>query len=77
MMGSNDKPQVELFYAFNLDNVVPQDHLLRYVDRLLDFTELREHLAPYYSHSGRPGQSLHGAASNTAAHIGDVRALLA
>jgi transposase len=54
MMGSNDKPQEELFYAFNLDDVVPQDHLLRDIDRLLDFKELREHLAPYYSHTGRP-----------------------
>lgn len=54
MMGSNDKPQDELFYAFNLDDVVPQDHLLRDIDQLLDFTELREHLAPYYSHTGRP-----------------------
>ncbi|MGB5497780.1 MAG: IS1182 family transposase [Maribacter sp.] len=54
MMGSSDKPQDELFYAFNLDDVVPQDHLLRDIDRLLDFTELREHLAPYYSHTGRP-----------------------
>ena len=54
MMGSNDKPQDELFYAFNLDEIVPQDHLLRDIDRLLDFTELREHLAPYYSHTGRP-----------------------
>jgi transposase len=54
MMGSNDKPQDELFYAFNLDDVVPQDHLLRDIDRLLDFKELREHLAPYYSHTGRP-----------------------
>ena len=53
-MGSSDKPQDELFYAFNLDDVVPQDHLLRDIDRLLDFTELREHLAPYYSHTGRP-----------------------
>jgi transposase len=54
MMGSNDKPQDELFYEFNLDEMVPQDHLLRDIDRLLDFTELREHLAPYYSHTGRP-----------------------
>jgi transposase len=54
MMGSNDKPQDELFYAFNLDEMVPQDHLLRDIDRLLDFTELREHLASYYSHTGRP-----------------------
>ncbi len=33
MMGSNDKPQDELLYAFNLDEIVPQDHLLRDIDR--------------------------------------------
>ena len=55
MMGSNDKPQHKLFYAFNLEDLVPQNHLLRSIDRFLDFTELREHLAPYYSHTGRSG----------------------
>jgi transposase len=54
MMGSNDKQQDELFYAFNLDDMVPQDHLLRDIDRVLDLSNLREHLAPYYSHTGRP-----------------------
>ena len=54
MIGSNDKLQDELFYAFNLDEIVPQDHLLCDIDRLLDFNELREHLAPYFSHIGRP-----------------------
>ena len=47
MMGSDDKPQNELFYAFNLEDLVPQDHLLRSIDRFLDFTYLREHLAAY------------------------------
>ena len=54
MMGSNDKPQDELFYAFNLDEIVPQDHLLRDIDRVLDLSNLREYLAPFYSHTGRP-----------------------
>jgi len=54
MMGSNDKPQDELFYTFNLDEIVPQDQLLRDIDRVLDLSNLREHLAPYYSHTGRP-----------------------
>ena len=54
MMGSNDKRQDELFYAFNLDEIVPQDHLLRDIDRVLDLSNLRDHLAPYYSHTGRP-----------------------
>jgi len=54
MMGSNDKPQDELFYAFNLDAIVPQDHLLRDINRVLDLSNVREHLAPFYSHTGRP-----------------------
>ena len=54
MMGSNEKPQDELFYAFNLDDMVPQDHLLRDIDRVLDLSNLRDHLAPYYSLIGRP-----------------------
>ena len=53
MMGNNDKPQEELFYAFNLDEIVPQDHLLRDIDRVLDLSKLREHLAPFYSHTGQ------------------------
>jgi transposase len=54
MMGQHDKPQKPLFYAFNLDDLVPQDHLLRRIDRFLDLSDLHEHLAPYYSHTGRP-----------------------
>jgi transposase len=54
MMGSNDQPQDEFFYSFNLEEIVPEDHLLRSIDRFLDFSDLREHLAPYYSHTGRP-----------------------
>ena len=54
MMGRNDKPQKPLFYAFNLSDLVPQDHLLRKIDRFLDLSDLRQHLASYYSHTGRP-----------------------
>ena len=54
MMGSNNKSQDEFFYSFNLEEVVPEDHLLRSIDRFLDFSDLRQHLAPYYSHTGRP-----------------------
>ena len=46
--------QDQLFYAFNLEDHVPRDHLLRGVDRFLDLAELRQHLAPFYSHTGRP-----------------------
>jgi len=53
MMGRNVKPQKPLFYTFNLEDLVPQDHLLRKIDRFLDLSDLREHLEPYYSHTGR------------------------
>ena len=54
MMGSSDTSQKPFFYSFNLDDVVPQDHLLRSIDRFLDLSDLRQHLAPYYSHTGHP-----------------------
>jgi transposase len=54
MMGQQGGGQDRLFYSFNLDDHVPQDHLLRGVDRFLDLSELRQHLAPFYSHTGRP-----------------------
>jgi transposase len=54
MMGSSDDGQAQFFYAFELENLIPQDHLLRGIDRFLDLAELRTHLAPFYSHTGRP-----------------------
>ena len=48
MMGHNDKSQKPFFYTFNLEDVVPQGHLLRKIDRFLDLSDLRKHLAPYY-----------------------------
>ena len=54
MMGQGGGKQPPLFYSFNLDTHVPPDHLLRGVDRFLDLGELRQHLAPFYSHTGRP-----------------------
>lgn len=53
MMGQTAS-QDQLFYAFNLTDHVPRDHLLRGIDRFLDPAELRQHLAPFYSHTGRP-----------------------
>lgn len=54
MMGEHYSQQGQFFYAFNLDDHIPQDHLLRQIDRVLDLSALREHLAPFYSHTGRP-----------------------
>ena len=54
MMGQGSGGQKKLFYSFNLDDHVPADHLLRGIDRCLDLGELRRHLAPFYSDTGRP-----------------------
>ena len=54
MMGQLPPDQNALFYDFCLENYVPQDHLLRQIDPLLDLSDLRDHLASYYSPIGRP-----------------------
>src|SRR6188508_1715380 len=54
MMGQRGGSQDRLFYSFNLDDHVPRSHLLRGIDRFFDLGELRQHLAPFYSHTGRP-----------------------
>ena len=59
MMGHRSGLQERLFYAFNLEDYVPQDHLLRAIDRCLDLSKLCSHLAKYYSHTGRPSVDPH------------------
>jgi transposase len=54
MMGQRAGGQKPLFYSFKLDDHVPADHLLRGIVRCLDRGELRHHLAPSYSPTGRP-----------------------
>jgi transposase len=54
MMGLRSGNQDRLFYSFNLDEHVPADHILRSIDRFLDLSDLHQHLAAYYSHTGRP-----------------------
>ena len=54
MMGFQGNSQERLFYAFNLEDHVPQTHLLRGIDRYLDLSSLRQHLSEFYSHTGRP-----------------------
>jgi transposase len=54
MMGQSGGDQSPLFYSFNLNDHVPADHLLRGIDRFLELQDLRQHLAPFYSHTGRP-----------------------
>ncbi|MBG6212039.1 transposase [Labrenzia sp. EL_126] len=33
---------------------MPDDHLLRSIDRFIDLSDVREHLKPFYSHTGHP-----------------------
>src|SRR6202158_1139763 len=53
MMGQ--QPRMELlFYHFGLQAQIPQDHLLRLIDRYVDFGFVRERLKNFYSPMGRP-----------------------
>ena len=54
MMGERQVIQGALFYEFCLETHVPADHLLRAIDRFVDLGDLRTHLAPFYSSTGRP-----------------------
>src|SRR6266851_7845558 len=54
MMGPRSRGQRHLFYEFHLDEVVPDDHLVRKVDAVLDLSWVHAELAPHYSRVGRP-----------------------
>ena len=54
MMGEQKVRQDALFYEFSLERHVPEKHLLRAVDRFVEFDGLRRELEPFYSAIGRP-----------------------
>ncbi|MCP4410224.1 MAG: transposase, partial [Gammaproteobacteria bacterium] len=54
MMGPRQVAQGSLFYEFSIDEYVPDDHILRAIDRFVDLTDVRPLLAAYYSDCGRP-----------------------
>lgn len=43
-----------LFYQIGLEDLVPQDHLVRRLKEVLDFSWVRSATEPLYSHTGRP-----------------------
>ena len=47
MMGRLSGAQVQLFYAFRLEDRVPASHLLRQIDAVLDLGDLHRLLAPF------------------------------
>ena len=51
-MGEAVGRQDRLFYEFDLEDMVPSDHLLRRIDAVLELGWLRGEMAPYYSHTG-------------------------
>jgi transposase len=53
MMGRQAVPE-RLFYDFCLEDHVPDDHLLRRIDRFLDLSDVRQKLRPFYCTIGRP-----------------------
>lgn len=54
MIGERRTGQDSLFYEFSLERHVPAEHMLRAIDRFVDLSELRAHLASFYSPIGRP-----------------------
>src|SRR5215469_4462663 len=54
MMGRRNHHQGRLFYEFCLDDVIPDDHLVRKIRGVLDLSWVYAELAPYYSEIGRP-----------------------
>jgi transposase len=54
MMGPRQVDQAALFYEFSLERHVPATHLLRSIDRFVDLSDVRSHLTPFYSSTGRP-----------------------
>src|ERR1700740_1335002 len=53
MMGQRTRSE-SLFYYFRLEDQVPENHLLRLVDKHIDFGFIHERLKDSYSDTGRP-----------------------
>ena len=54
MMGERTVMQEALFVGFSIERHVPADHMLRRIDRFVDLSGVRSHVAPFYSDVGRP-----------------------
>jgi transposase len=53
MMGQHSRSE-SLFYYFRIEDQVPENHLLRLIDRYVSFDFVREKLREFYSETGRP-----------------------
>ena len=56
MLGRKERDQLELFITGSLRQLIPDDHILCKVNRVLDLSWLRQEVAELYcNHNGRPG----------------------
>jgi transposase len=53
MMGQHDRSEA-LFYYFRLEDQIPENHLLRLIDKHISFEFVRQQLKDSYSDTGRP-----------------------
>jgi len=53
MMGHHPRSEA-LFYYFRLEDQIPEDHLLRLIDKHISFDFVRQQLKDSYSETGRP-----------------------
>jgi hypothetical protein len=54
MMGERKVQHEVLFYEFSLERHLPEKHLLRAIDRLVELDGLRRKLEPFYSAIDQP-----------------------
>jgi len=43
-----------IYYNINLDSLVPDDHFLKRLEKLISFNFVRDITRSYYSHTGKP-----------------------
>ena len=53
MLGEKQKEK-PMFYHVRMADIIPEDHLLRLVDRYVDLAFIRGKVKHLYSHTGRP-----------------------
>jgi len=53
MIGKKDNRE-EIFHYFQMRDLIPDDHILKLIDRHVDFSFIREKVRHLYSETGRP-----------------------
>jgi transposase len=54
LMGPRQEAQSAFFYGFSIKDHVPEDHVLRAIEGVIDLSSVRTHLTAFYSSTGRP-----------------------